>query len=109
MAGGTCVAPDRSGAGPRTHEAEARHFFCFSGVRWPLPAPGAAPSATPLRSSNVVSSGVIVRCAPGGRPRELCRTWPNQHEITVPGIHFVQEDAPDQIGTALAAWLRELP
>ena len=56
---------------------------------------------------------LFVNAEPGqfltGTPRELCRTWPNQRELTVPGIHFVQEDAPDEIGTAIAAWLRELP
>ena len=36
---------------------------------------------------------------------ERCRTWPNQTETTVPGIHFIQEDAPDEIGTALRAWI----
>lgn len=34
-----------------------------------------------------------------------CRTWPNQTEVTVPGIHFVTEDAPDQIGAALREWI----
>ena len=38
---------------------------------------------------------------------ERCRTWPNQTETTVPGIHFVQEDAPDEIGAALREWLLE--
>ena len=33
-----------------------------------------------------------------------CRTWANQTEVAVPGIHFVQEDAPDEIGRALADW-----
>ncbi len=36
---------------------------------------------------------------------ERCRTWPNQVEVTVPGIHFVAEDAPDEIGTALRDWI----
>lgn len=40
-----------------------------------------------------------------GRAREVCRTWPNQTEITVPGTHFVQEDSADLTGTALAVWL----
>jgi haloalkane dehalogenase len=40
-----------------------------------------------------------------GRARDFCRTWPNQSEITVPGIHFVSEDSPDEIGRALAAWI----
>jgi haloalkane dehalogenase len=39
-----------------------------------------------------------------GSQREFCRTWPNQKEVTVPGSHFIQEDSPDQIGEALAAW-----
>lgn len=43
-----------------------------------------------------------------GPQREFCRTWPNQREITVPGIHFVQEDSAEAIGTALAAWLDEI-
>lgn len=36
-----------------------------------------------------------------GRARAFCRTWPNQHEVTVPGIHYIQEDAPFEIGQAL--------
>ena len=41
-----------------------------------------------------------------GRAREFCRTWRNQHEVTVAGRHFLQEDAPDQIGFALAEFVR---
>jgi haloalkane dehalogenase len=33
-----------------------------------------------------------------GHQREFCRTWPNQEEVTVRGIHFIQEDSPDEIG-----------
>ncbi|RJQ74304.1 MAG: haloalkane dehalogenase [Desulfobacteraceae bacterium] len=40
-----------------------------------------------------------------GRPREFCRTWPNQSEVRVKGIHFVQEDSPDEIGKTIADWL----
>ena len=43
-----------------------------------------------------------------GDQREFCRQWPNQTEVTVPGIHFVQEDSPEEIGTAIADWLRGL-
>ncbi len=39
-----------------------------------------------------------------GPPREFCRSWPNQTEVTVSGNHFVQEDSPDEIGQAVAAW-----
>ena len=40
-----------------------------------------------------------------GTQREFCRTWPNQTEITVAGIHFIQEDSPHEIGRAVADWL----
>jgi haloalkane dehalogenase len=36
------------------------------------------------------------------------RSWPNLTEVTVKGIHFVQEDAPEEIGQALARWLEQL-
>jgi haloalkane dehalogenase len=40
-----------------------------------------------------------------GRPREFCRTWSNQTEVTVAGKHFVQEDSPDQIGEAIRQFI----
>jgi haloalkane dehalogenase len=43
-----------------------------------------------------------------GRAREFCRSWPNQRESGIAGIHFVQEDAPAEIGRAIAGFLREL-
>ena len=56
---------------------------------------------------------LFVNAEPGailvGEQREFCRTWPNQTEVTVPGIHFIQEDSPDEIGGAIAAWFRTLP
>ena len=39
-----------------------------------------------------------------GKQREFCRSWPNQTEVTVKGLHFVQEDSPEEIGRAVAAW-----
>ena len=35
----------------------------------------------------------------------LVRRWPTLTEKTVAGIHFVQEDSPDEIGRAIAAWM----
>lgn len=40
-----------------------------------------------------------------GDQREFCRRWPNQTEVRVAGIHFIQEDSPDEIGTALRQWI----
>jgi haloalkane dehalogenase len=37
--------------------------------------------------------------APG---REFCRAWKNQTELTVPGVHFGQEDSGPAIGRAVA-------
>jgi haloalkane dehalogenase len=37
-----------------------------------------------------------------GKAREFCRSWPKQTEVTVKGIHFIQEDSPAEIGAALA-------
>ncbi len=52
---------------------------------------------------------LFINAEPGsiliGAQREFCRTWPNQTEVTVPGLHFIQEDSPEQIGAALSAWL----
>ncbi len=43
-----------------------------------------------------------------GRQREFCRTWPNQTEVTVEGRHFIQEDSADEIGQAVANFVRRL-
>jgi haloalkane dehalogenase len=55
---------------------------------------------------------LFVNADPGsilvGRQRELCRRWPNQTEVTVPGLHFLQEDSPDLIGRALADFVRRV-
>jgi len=42
-----------------------------------------------------------------GEQRDHCRAWPFQKEITVPGIHYLQEDSADPIGRALVAFVRE--
>ncbi len=60
-----------------------------------------------LASSQVPK--LFVNADPGailtGAQRELCRTWPNQTEVTVAGNHFVQEDSPHEIGQAIGDWL----
>ena len=60
-----------------------------------------------LASSDVPK--LFVNADPGsiltGPQRDVCRSWPHQTEVTVPGIHFVQEDSGDEIGRAVAEWL----
>ena len=51
---------------------------------------------------------LFVNADPGsilvGKQREFCRSWPNQLEVTVKGLHFLQEDSPQEIGQAIATW-----
>ena len=53
---------------------------------------------------------LFVNADPGiiliGKQREFCRTWPNQTEVTVKGLHFIQEDSPHEIGQAVADFVR---
>jgi haloalkane dehalogenase len=41
-----------------------------------------------------------------GVPREFCRSWKNQTEVTVSGSHFIQEDSGPAIGRAVADWMK---
>ena len=60
-----------------------------------------------LSQSNIPK--LFVNAEPGvliaGEVRDLVRSWPNVTEVTVPGLHFIQEDSPDLIGEAIASWL----
>jgi haloalkane dehalogenase len=47
----------------------------------------------------VLSQGPVV---------DFCRSWPNQKEVSVPGVHYLQEDSGEAIGQAVATWLRGL-
>jgi len=40
--------------------------------------------------------------------RDFCRSWPNQTELRVSGIHFIQEDSADAIGEGVRDWLAKL-
>lgn len=55
---------------------------------------------------------LFINAEPGailvGRQREIVRSWPNLKEVTVPGVHFVQEDSGEEIGEAIASWIRSL-
>ena len=43
-----------------------------------------------------------------GNQREFCRGWKNQTEVTVNGLHFIQEDSPHEIGEAISSWMRNI-
>jgi len=40
--------------------------------------------------------------------RAFCRGFPHQTEVSVRGLHFIQEDSPDEIGEAVARWYNSL-
>jgi haloalkane dehalogenase len=59
-----------------------------------------------LRESDLPK--LFVNAEPGalisGPVRDYVRAFPNLSEVTVAGSHFIQEDSPDEIGTAIKDW-----
>src|SRR6266852_4955784 len=54
---------------------------------------------------------LFIHTDPGTTPQtslDFCRSWPAQAEVTVRGLHYPQEDSPDEIGQAIANWLQNL-
>lgn len=55
---------------------------------------------------------LLVSAEPGfllvGDYLDYARTFPNQKEVTVTGVHFIQEDSPVEIANAIDDWLGEL-
>ena len=55
---------------------------------------------------------LFVNADPGwvltGSARDFCRTWPAQTEVTVPGLHYLQEDSAELIGAATSEWLTSI-
>ena len=106
--------------------AEYRRPFANAGedrrptLTWPLQIPIEGTPADVVRvveeySAWLAASSMpklFINADPGsilvGRQREVCRAWPNQTEVTVQGLHFLQEDSPDEIGQAVAAFARRL-
>jgi haloalkane dehalogenase len=103
--------------------AEYRRPFLEAGERrrptltWPreIPIEGDPADVTEIVGSYAEWLGtspvpkLFVNAEPGailtGHLREHCRAWPNQTEVTVPGVHFIQEDSADEIGRTIAGWL----
>ena len=89
-------------------------------LRWPREIPiGGTPvdmvetvSRFSIFMSQTAIPKLFVNADPGsilvGAQRELVRTWPNQREVTVPGLHFIQEDSGPEIGLAIGEFLDSL-
>lgn len=86
-------------------------------LTWPREVPI---DGTPAANAEIVSNyaawmgendipKLLIVANPGvllvGDALELARTWKNQQEATVAGLHFMQEDSPDEIGLAIDDWL----
>jgi haloalkane dehalogenase len=106
--------------------AHYRHPFAEPGegrrptLTWPrqIPVEGEPADVTEIVSSyaNWLASSTVPKLFVNGEPgaaltgalREFCRSWPAQTEVTVRGLHFLQEDSPDEIGQAIITWLKAL-
>ena len=87
-------------------------------LTWPRQIPIAGEPADVVQISAAYSQWMaendipklFVNAEPGailiGAPRDFCRTWKNQTEVTVPGSHFIQEDSGPAIGRAVADWIK---
>jgi haloalkane dehalogenase len=43
-----------------------------------------------------------------GAQREFCRAWPNQQTVLIKGSHFLQEEAPNEVGEAIARFVSKV-
>ena len=75
------------------------HQACAAYAAWLATTPG-LPKLFVNAEPGIILTGAV---------RDFCRTWPDQAEVTVPGLHFIQEDSGAEIGRAIATWLRQLP
>src|ERR1700722_13912666 len=111
----------------REEMAEYRRPFAAPGegrrptLTWPrqIPIEGETPDVTAIAAAYADWLGtsnlpkLFLKAEPGAtRANEtlinLVRGWPALTEKTVAGVHFVQEDSPDEIGRAVAGWLGTL-
>jgi haloalkane dehalogenase len=90
-------------------------------LTWPrqIPIEGEPADVTAIAAAYadwLATSGVpklFVKAEPGllvggGANLDFARGLPAQTEVTVTGIHFLQEDSPDEIGRAIAGWMGDL-
>ena len=64
-----------------------------------------------LKTSSVPK--LFLKAEPGGilsagPDLDFARRLPAQTEVTVAGVHFIQEDSPDEIGRAIVDWMASL-
>ena len=89
-------------------------------LTWPrqIPIGGEPAAVAEILEANVawLSSSEVPKLMISGDPgmmvtgalAERARSLPNTKIVTVKGAHYVQEDSPDEIGRAIAQWIRDL-
>src|SRR5262249_50374692 len=90
-------------------------------LTWPrqIPIEGDPADVTAISAAYadwLATSGVpklFVKAEPGllvagGANLDFARRLPAQAEVKVAGIHFLQEDSPDEIGRAISDWMGAL-
>ena len=89
-------------------------------LSWPRSLPLDGEPAETVKIMNAYSSWLVERDVPKlfingepgqivrGRIREAIREWSNQTEVSVKGRKLLQEDSPDEIGAAIAHFVRTL-
>ncbi len=89
-------------------------------LTWPrqIPVEGEPADVTEIVSSYAewLAKSTVPKLFVNGEPgaaltgalREFCWSWPAQTEVTVRGLHFLQEDSPDEIGQAIVNWMKAL-
>jgi haloalkane dehalogenase len=92
--------PDVDVAARDTHRRSAERRSRDRGGQLRLDGHQPRPQAVHQRRTGGVLTGPL---------RVAARSWPHQREITVPGLHFLPEDSPNEIGVALAEWMALLP
>ena len=73
------------------------------------------PKSCPLNGAWLAKSNVpklFLKAEPGAilaseKLVNLVRSWRALTERSVKGVHFVQEDSPDEIGRAIADWMAQ--
>jgi pimeloyl-ACP methyl ester carboxylesterase len=61
---------------------------------------------SPAGEEIILDKNIFIERILAGPHREFARRLPNQEEVTVKGLHFIQEDSPDEIGEAVARFVQ---
>jgi hypothetical protein len=107
---GRLIACASSGWGDRTSSAPpARTATATPNTATTCSHYGMRSTSATAWCSSWTTGGLFINGEPGaivrGPVRETIRNWPNESEVTVKGLKLSQEDSPDEVGAAIAAFV----